>query len=39
LGLLLNILPEMIAEQLKQQPTTIADSFLEVTVLQHISGK
>ncbi|MEH1979224.1 MAG: adenylate/guanylate cyclase domain-containing protein [Nostoc sp.] len=31
--LLLNILPEMIAEQLKQQPTTIADSFLEVTVL------
>jgi adenylate cyclase len=31
--LLLNILPEVIAEQLKQQPTTIADSFLEVTVL------
>ncbi|MDZ8260039.1 adenylate/guanylate cyclase domain-containing protein [Nostoc sp. ChiQUE01b] len=31
--LLLNILPEMIAEQLKQQPTTIADNFLEVTVL------
>ncbi|WP_138503412.1 adenylate cyclase [Nostoc sp. PA-18-2419] len=31
--LLLNILPEMIAEQLKQQPTTIADSFHEVTVL------
>ncbi|MEH1830932.1 MAG: adenylate/guanylate cyclase domain-containing protein [Nostoc sp.] len=31
--LLLNIFPEMIAEQLKQQPTTIADSFLEVTVL------
>ncbi|MGF1991653.1 MAG: adenylate/guanylate cyclase domain-containing protein [Nostoc sp. ZfuVER08] len=31
--LLLNILPEMIAEQLKQQPTTIADSFMEVTVL------
>ncbi|MEH1939930.1 MAG: adenylate/guanylate cyclase domain-containing protein [Nostoc sp.] len=31
--LLLNILPAMIAEQLKQQPTTIADSFLEVTVL------
>ncbi|MBN3910117.1 MAG: adenylate/guanylate cyclase domain-containing protein [Nostoc sp. NMS1] len=31
--LLLNILPGMIAEQLKQQPTTIADSFLEVTVL------
>lgn len=31
--LLLNILPEMIAEQLKQQPATIADSFLEVTVL------
>ncbi|MEH2378299.1 MAG: adenylate/guanylate cyclase domain-containing protein [Nostoc sp.] len=31
--LLLNVLPEMIAEQLKQQPTTIADSFLEVTVL------
>ncbi|MDZ8183785.1 MAG: adenylate/guanylate cyclase domain-containing protein [Nostoc sp. ChiSLP02] len=31
--LLLNILPEMIAEQLKQQPTTIADNFMEVTVL------
>ncbi|MEH2253649.1 adenylate/guanylate cyclase domain-containing protein [Nostoc sp.] len=31
--LLLNILPEMIVEQLKQQYTTIADSFLEVTVL------
>ncbi|MCW5316552.1 adenylate/guanylate cyclase domain-containing protein [Nostoc sp. KVJ3] len=31
--LLLNILPAMIAEQLKQQPKTIADSFLEVTVL------
>ncbi|MEH2287418.1 adenylate/guanylate cyclase domain-containing protein [Nostoc sp.] len=31
--LLLNILPEMIAEQLKQQPATIADNFLEVTVL------
>jgi class 3 adenylate cyclase len=31
--LLLNILPEMIADQLKQQPTTIADSFLAVTVL------
>ncbi|MBK1990662.1 adenylate/guanylate cyclase domain-containing protein [Sphaerospermopsis aphanizomenoides BCCUSP55] len=31
--LLLNILPEVIAEQLKLQPTTIADSFLEVTVL------
>jgi class 3 adenylate cyclase len=31
--LLLNILPQVIAEQLKQQPTTIADSFLEVTVL------
>ncbi|MBG1266709.1 adenylate/guanylate cyclase domain-containing protein [Nostoc sp. WHI] len=31
--LLLNILPEMIVEQLKQQHTTIADSFLEVTVL------
>ncbi|MEH2002406.1 MAG: adenylate/guanylate cyclase domain-containing protein [Nostoc sp.] len=31
--LLLNILPEMIAEQLKQSHTTIADSFLEVTVL------
>ncbi|QHG17439.1 adenylate/guanylate cyclase domain-containing protein [Nostoc sp. ATCC 53789] len=31
--LLLNILPGMIAEQLKQQPTTIADSFMEVTVL------
>jgi adenylate cyclase len=31
--LLLNILPEMIAEQLKQQQTTIADSFREVTVL------
>lgn len=32
-GLLLNILPEMIAEQLKQSHTTIADSFLEVSVL------
>ncbi|MBC1218605.1 adenylate/guanylate cyclase domain-containing protein [Nostoc sp. UCD121] len=31
--LLLNILPGMIAEQLKQQPRTIADSFMEVTVL------
>ena len=31
--LLLNILPGMIAEQLKQHPTTIADSFMEVTVL------
>ncbi|MBD2295882.1 adenylate/guanylate cyclase domain-containing protein [Anabaena sphaerica FACHB-251] len=31
--LILNILPQVIAEQLKQQPTTIADSFLEVTVL------
>ncbi|WP_375514906.1 adenylate/guanylate cyclase domain-containing protein [uncultured Nostoc sp.] len=31
--LLLNILPERIAEQLKEQPTSIADSFLEVTVL------
>lgn len=31
--LLLNILPQVIADQLKQQPTTIADSFLEVTVL------
>ncbi|MEH2297281.1 adenylate/guanylate cyclase domain-containing protein [Nostoc sp.] len=31
--LLLNILPEMIVEQLKQQYTTIANSFLEVTVL------
>lgn len=31
--LLLNILPQVIAEQLKQQPTTIADIFLEVTVL------
>ncbi len=31
--LLLNILPEMIAEQLKQQQTTIADSFHEVSVL------
>jgi adenylate cyclase len=31
--LLLNILPQVIAEQLKQEHTTIADSFLEVTVL------
>ncbi|WP_353932046.1 adenylate/guanylate cyclase domain-containing protein [Okeanomitos corallinicola TIOX110] len=31
--LLLNILPQVIADQLKLQPTTIADSFLEVTVL------
>ena len=31
--LLLNILPEVIAEQLKHQPQTIADSFLEVSVL------
>ncbi|MEA5577676.1 adenylate/guanylate cyclase domain-containing protein [Anabaena sp. UHCC 0451] len=31
--LILNILPQVIADQLKQQPTTIADSFLEVTVL------
>jgi adenylate cyclase len=31
--LLRNILPEVIAEQLKQHPATIADSFHEVTVL------
>ncbi|PMB52126.1 adenylate/guanylate cyclase domain-containing protein [Fischerella thermalis CCMEE 5201] len=31
--LLLNILPEMIAEKLKHQHTTIADSFHEVSVL------
>jgi class 3 adenylate cyclase len=31
--LLLNILPAVIAEQLKHQPTTIADSFHAVTVL------
>ncbi|MEA5552163.1 adenylate/guanylate cyclase domain-containing protein [Anabaena cylindrica UHCC 0172] len=31
--LILNILPAVIAEQLKQEHTTIADSFLEVTVL------
>lgn len=31
--LLLNILPEAIAEKLKQQPGAIADSFSEVTVL------
>lgn len=31
--LLLNILPEKIVERLKQQNTTIADSFEEVTVL------
>lgn len=31
--LLLNILPEPIAEKLKQQPGAIADSFSEVTVL------
>ncbi|QLE54369.1 adenylate/guanylate cyclase domain-containing protein [Nostoc sp. TCL26-01] len=31
--LLLNIFPEVIAEQLKQQHTTIANSFHEVTVL------
>lgn len=31
--LLLNILPESIAERLKQQNSTIADSFEEVTVL------
>jgi PAS domain S-box-containing protein len=31
--LLLNILPEPIAEQLKQHPSTIADSFEEVSVL------
>ncbi|GAB4180699.1 MAG: hypothetical protein Fur006_15190 [Coleofasciculaceae cyanobacterium] len=31
--LLLNILPEPIAEQLKQEPNTIADSFEEVSVL------
>lgn len=31
--LLLNILPEPIAERLKQDPRTIADSFTEVTVL------
>ncbi|WP_016949963.1 adenylate/guanylate cyclase domain-containing protein [Anabaena sp. PCC 7108] len=31
--LILNILPRVIAEQLKQEHTTIADSFLEVTVL------
>jgi class 3 adenylate cyclase len=31
--LLLNILPEMIAEKLKHQRTTIADSFHEVSVL------
>jgi PAS domain S-box-containing protein len=31
--LLLNILPEPIAEQLKFQPSTIADSFEEVSVL------
>jgi class 3 adenylate cyclase len=31
--LLLNILPQVIAEQLKHHPKTIADNFLEVTVL------
>jgi adenylate cyclase len=31
--LLLSILPKQIAERLKQNPTTIADSFSEVTVL------
>ncbi len=31
--LLLNILPAVIAKQLKNQPTTIADSFYAVTVL------
>jgi adenylate cyclase len=31
--LILNILPQVIADKLKQQPTTIADIFLEVTVL------
>ncbi|MEA5617792.1 adenylate/guanylate cyclase domain-containing protein [Cronbergia sp. UHCC 0137] len=31
--LLLNILPEVIAEKLKQHPSTIADSFQAVTVL------
>ncbi len=31
--LLLNILPQAIAERLKQEPTTIADSFAEVSVL------
>ena len=31
--LLLNILPKAIAEQLKQQPVTIADTFEEVSVL------
>ena len=31
--LLLNILPAVIAKQLKKQPTTIADIFHEVTVL------
>lgn len=31
--LLLNILPQLIAERLKQQQSTIADSFEEVTVL------
>ncbi|MEG4394563.1 adenylate/guanylate cyclase domain-containing protein [Microcoleus sp. BROC3] len=31
--LLLNILPKPIAERLKAEPTTIADSFAEVTVL------
>jgi adenylate cyclase len=31
--LLLNILPEPIAQRLKQEPITIADSFEEVTVL------
>ncbi len=31
--LLLNILPQLIAERLKQQQSTIADSFDEVTVL------
>jgi class 3 adenylate cyclase len=31
--LLLNILPKAIAERLKQEPQTIADSFEEVTVL------
>lgn len=32
-GLLLNILPRSIADRLKQQHTTIADNFTEVTVL------
>ncbi|MEB3827664.1 adenylate/guanylate cyclase domain-containing protein [Phormidium sp. CCY1219] len=32
-SLLLNILPKPIAERLKEQPTTIADRFTDVTVL------